>query len=199
MSDIIIASTSKFGLSKWQITVILGVALSGFAAYITTYNAVSGIDKQYAECADTGDLGKKMQVQFIVTMILACIAMVVGIILSWLCESMWNSPHRIITFGITIAGIFGLLYALSIKFSSYTNTFKVGMSWTALVAFILLGFLVDGNVFSVRDLSLFLRKIKAEMLWMASDVLFIAVLLWIGVFIEVLTDLVEPSARDKLF
>jgi len=131
---------SLFTLNKWQLIVILGIAISGLAAFVNTYNALSGINTLTNTCYNQDVLKRKFNTQFIVTLVLGIVALVVGLLLSWLFRK--SSGLRLATLGLGIAGIFGIIYAISVKFSGANNALKLGVSWTAFVVFILFGFLV---------------------------------------------------------
>lgn len=132
-------------LSTWQYLVILGIAISGLAAFVNTYDAITGIDAKTQACEQTGDLGHQLNVKFIIVLVLSCIAVVLGIVLAWFFRAQVNQ-HRLMTLGITTGGIFGILYALSIKFVNTSNFVKLGISWASLLAFLLLGFFLHTGV-----------------------------------------------------
>lgn len=134
-----------FTLNAWQYLVILGIAVSGLAAFATTYDAITGIDTKMAVCEQTGDLKHQLNIKFIVILVLSCLAVVFGIIMAWFFRSQENQ-RRLLTLGITTSGILGILYALSIRFTSTSNLVKLGISWGSLLCFLLLGFFLHTGV-----------------------------------------------------
>ena len=133
-----------FTLSNWQYVVILGIAISGLAAFVNTYDAWSGINAKLAACTQDPVLKKELNTQFIVILVLSCLAVLLGIILAWIFRSKLNQ-RKIITLGITTAGVLGILYALSIKFQNTTNAAKLGVSWVSFLAFLILGYFISSN------------------------------------------------------
>lgn len=126
-----------FDLSIWQILIIIGIAISLLAAFINTYNAVADLN---TACVQTEALQKKLNTQFIVMVVLGSIALVVGIILSWLFRR--GTGSRLITLGLTASGIFAIIYGLTIRYANTSNNIKLGISWGALAAFVVLGILM---------------------------------------------------------
>lgn len=133
-----------FTLNSWQYLLILAIAISGLAAFINTYDAWSNINSKLIECTESDSLRKELNTQFIIIIVLSCIAIVIGVLLAWFFRRAANQ-RRILTLGIITAGIFGILYALSIKFRSVTNKFKLGVSWLSFIFFIILGFFLSSK------------------------------------------------------
>ncbi len=71
-----------FTLNAWQYLVILGIAVSGLAAFATTYDAITGIDTKMEVCEQTGDLKHQLNIKFIVILVLSCLAVLFGIIMA---------------------------------------------------------------------------------------------------------------------
>jgi hypothetical protein len=134
-----------FKMSAWQYVVILGIAISGLATFINTYNAFSRINENLEgcihACPQSLEIYQSLQTQFIIILILSIVAILFGILLFWLLRKAENQ-RRIITLGIITAGIFGIFYAISIRFNSLATGFKVAISWAAFIAFLILGFLI---------------------------------------------------------
>lgn len=135
--------SNLFTLNKWQLLVILGIAISGLAAFVNTYNSISGINKLTDTCYNSADLKKKFNTQFIVTLVLGILALILGLLLSWMFRK--SSGLRLATLGLAIAGLFGIIYAISVKFSGANNALKLGVSWTAFGVFVALGFFIANS------------------------------------------------------
>lgn len=133
-----------FTLNNWQYLVILGIAISGLAAFINTYDAISGINKKTQICAQSSLLQKELNTQFIVLIVLSCFAIVLGIILAWIFRSGTNQ-RKIVTLGIMTVGIFGIIYALAIKFYQFSISAKLGISWVAFLGFLILGYFISSG------------------------------------------------------
>lgn len=133
-----------FTLTNWQYVVILGIAISGLAAFVNTYNAISNIDKNLQKCAETDALKKELKTQFIVILVLSILAVILGMLLAWFFRHSDNQ-RKVLTLGITTTGIFGILYAISMKLRNVTNKIKLGISWVSFVGFIILGFFISSE------------------------------------------------------
>lgn len=133
-----------FSLNKWQYMVMLGVAVSGLAAFVNTYNAWSGINAATKSCTENPDYEKKINTQVIVLIILAVLAIILGAIIAWLLRNLKNTGN-IVTLGIITAGIFGIIYAISRKFQNATDRLKLGISWVSFFAFIIIGFIMSAK------------------------------------------------------
>lgn len=131
-----------YGMNNWQFMVVLGIAISGLASFVNTYDAWSGINSQTQSCTQSSTLQKDLNIQFIVLIVLSCVAIILGILLAWVFRSQQNQ-RRLVTLGITTAGIFGILYALSIKFQNASNKIKLWTSWVCFAGFLIIGFLIS--------------------------------------------------------
>jgi uncharacterized membrane protein HdeD (DUF308 family) len=131
-----------FQLNSWQYLLIIAISISGLATFINTYDAWSNINSKLIACTQSDALQKELNTQFIVILVLACVAIVLGVLLAWFFRSQANQ-RRILTLGIITTGIFGILYALSIKFQNATNKWKLGISWAAFLFFLILGFFLS--------------------------------------------------------
>jgi len=131
-----------FQLNSWQYLVILGIAVSGLAAFVNTYDAWTNINSRIKSCAQSDALKKELRTQFIVILVLSCFAVVLGIILAWFFRGQQNQ-RRVLTLGIITTGIFGILYAISIEFQNVTNKVKLGVSWVSFLGFLILGFFLS--------------------------------------------------------
>lgn len=127
-----------FQLNTWQYLIILGIAVSGLAAFVTTYDAWSNINKNYQACAQTGTLQDELKTQFIVITVLSCFAVILGLILAWFFRKNEN-PRQLLTLGIMTTGLFGIIYALTIKFQDVDNKINVALSWITFIGFLVLG------------------------------------------------------------
>lgn len=154
-----LATAAKyFSMSPWQFLVILGIGVSGLLAFVNTYNAIFGVNKDLQACKQTGDLAKKLHVEFAILIIISILAIIFGLILSWLLRNSAKS-YRTITWGIIIAGVFGIIYAISIKLSGtgLSNVIGVGLSWTVFI-----GFLIAGYLMSQKKPEIVTIKMKAD-------------------------------------
>ena len=142
------------GMTSWQILVIFGIAISGLATFVNTYDAASGINAQIQTCMQTGTLQQQLNTEFIVLIVLSCVAIVLGIILAWFMRNAVNS-RRVMTLGVIIAGICGILYAISIKLSSSTmsSVLKAGLSWTVFIGFLVAGYFISSKNLIVAPLA----------------------------------------------
>ncbi|BCS83312.1 hypothetical protein QLL95_gp0811 [Cotonvirus japonicus] len=133
-----------FNVSGWQMIVIAGIAISSIAAFATTYDAITGLDKKIESCEQTTEIKKQLNTKFIVILVLSCLAVVLGLLLAWFFRTQANQ-RRLLTLGITGGGLIGILYSLSLRFRNATNLVKLGISWVSLLAFVLLGFFISSG------------------------------------------------------
>lgn len=129
-----------FEISRPQLIVAMGIAVSGVAALFTSYDAASRIDRERRTCETSDALKRKLQVRFIVLLILSIVALVIGIVIGII---MRNNPNKILTIGLMAAGILGILFAIAGRFENSSTGLKVGISWAAFVAFIVVGILME--------------------------------------------------------
>jgi magnesium-transporting ATPase (P-type) len=129
-----------FDLSIWQILIILGLAISLLAAFVTTYNYAAKTD---VLCTPTEEQKKKLNTQFIVVLVMGILALVVGILLSWVFRR--GTRSRLITLGVAAAGLFAIVYSLTIKYANASRSVKVGVSWASLAVFVVLGILFGSS------------------------------------------------------
>lgn len=133
-----------FSFSKWQIFVLFGIAISGLAAFVNTYDAWSGITTQLQSCTSSSNIQSELNTQFIVIIVLSCVAIVLGLFLAWLFRGHANQ-RRLITLGITLAGFFGIVYALSVKFQNATNKVRLTVSWLSFIGFLIWGYFISNR------------------------------------------------------
>lgn len=130
-----------FDLKNWQIIVIFGIAISSVASFINTYDYLSGINDKLISCTESDVLQKQLNVQFIVVIVLSCLAFILGVILAGIFRK--DNKKKLVTLSLVASGIAGILYALNIKFQNTTNIIKLSISWASLAAFILIGFFLS--------------------------------------------------------
>lgn len=129
--------------SPWKYFVVVGLALSGVASFATTYNSISGINN-LDNCAQTEAYKNALQTKFLVTLILSILAIVIGIILMFLFRAnAAGNRHSVITMGIILVGIVGIIYSLTLKFKNFGNSTLAVISWGTFIAFIILGILIE--------------------------------------------------------
>jgi len=131
-----------FSLNKWQMFIILGIAISGIAAFINTYDALFKIDEKMAKCAESDALSHDIKIRFIVLLVVSCLAVALGIILAIVLTVLKKNPKWVLVFSLVIAGVLGVLYAVVTNYSKADTGVKLGISWASLIAFVILGFVV---------------------------------------------------------
>ncbi|MEM3062876.1 MAG: hypothetical protein QW303_04965, partial [Nitrososphaerota archaeon] len=129
-------------MTSWQYLVILGIAITGLASFINTYNAFSDINIHTEKCYQEEPLNREIHIQFVVVLVLSILSLVLGITLAILLRHAKNQ-RRIVTLGIITVGIFGIIYSLSLKFYTFSGWTKVGISWASFIAFLVLGFFIS--------------------------------------------------------
>jgi F0F1-type ATP synthase membrane subunit c/vacuolar-type H+-ATPase subunit K len=73
-----------FNLDIWHYLIIIGIAASGLAAFVATYDAVSDINKNIQACINSGDLQSELNTKFIVVMALSAFSIVLGVVMAWI-------------------------------------------------------------------------------------------------------------------
>ena len=133
------ALKSYFALNTWQFIVIVGIAITGLATFVNTYNTLTSIDSELQNCTYSSPLREELNTQFIIMLVVSILAIVLGFVLAWLLH---NQPtrRRVVVVGIIVLGFFGLIYALNLKFQALPKEWKLGFSWGSFIAFLLLGF-----------------------------------------------------------
>ena len=127
----------NYSLSDKQLIAMVALAVSAYAAFVSIYNSASGITSDIAQCEQLNiALAKKRQVQFIVIIIISCIAIVLGIFLSFL---MRKSNWLFLPIAISLTGLLGLIYSIGIKAN---NKVQMGLSITLFVFFLIYGIAV---------------------------------------------------------
>ena len=142
-------ASKYFNLDIWHYLIIIGIAVSGLAAFVNTYDAISGINANMQACSQTDVLQKELNTQFIVLLALSCFAVLLGLILAWFFRKQDNQ-RRLITLGIITIGIFGILYALTIRFQYTSNTIKLFASWITFLGFLVLGWFLSQRAKNVK-------------------------------------------------
>jgi MFS family permease len=133
-----------FNMSWYQVLILIGIAISGLATFINIYNMASKINDKVIACSQDPDLKKAFDVQFIFMIVVSCLAILLGIIIAWALRTR-NNQRRLLTLGLVCFGIFGIIYALSIRYQSTTNIIKFSISGISLLAFIIMGFFLSPN------------------------------------------------------
>lgn len=132
------------GLGYWQVLVIFGIAISGISAFMNTYDYVTSVNSQLATCVQSAALKEEINKEFIWLLVLSCLAVVLGSLAAWFLRKS-NNQRSVFTFGFILTGIFGILYALSIKYQHIGSGIKMGLSWTSFLGFLVLGFFVSSG------------------------------------------------------
>ena len=144
MGDNEIKITSRFkdyfNVGPFGFVIIIGLIASSLATVDSTYDAVSQINAKAQACMQTPDYASALNIKFIVTMVLSCVALVLGIIVGIVFR---KNPKAILTFGLSGAGLVGILYSLSIKLPTFPGVMKLGISWGSLILFIVLGIIFE--------------------------------------------------------
>lgn len=124
-------------LTKFQYVAMLGMGISGMASLLNIYDAISKISEK-SNKAVTDEMKELLRVKFIVILVISIVAVVVGIMIGYFLRT-----GRTFGFGLSIAGLFGLLYAGSMQLTDLSNTAKITGSLSMFVTFILVGVLAD--------------------------------------------------------
>lgn len=128
----------SISLSPWQYAIIGGLAASGFATLVTTYDAIANT-AGWTQCQDTPgvDVHHKSQTRFLIILIFSILAVIAGIILKLLLN------YQLYGFGLVTAGVIGILYSLFEKIADVNIAVKTSVSWITFLAFIGLGFFAE--------------------------------------------------------
>ena len=141
-------------LSTTQFLVIIGIAVSGVAAFVNTYNAIAGINYLEPAVKESQNLQNVMRTRFIVFLVISILLIVVG---GGLAFSFRNSENKrkVISYGLITAGILGLIYTLTEQFKGSSMAAKLAVSWIALIIFLAIGFFLSRGGNKVIDLTAF--------------------------------------------
>ena len=131
-------------LSKFQYVAMLGMGISGMASLLNIYDAISKISEK-SDKSVTPEMKELLRVKFIVILVISIVAIVVGVLIGYFLRT-----GRTFGFGLSVGGLFGLLYAGSIQLNDLSNTAKITGSLSMFVAFILIGVLADRLALSTK-------------------------------------------------
>ncbi len=145
--------SNYFTISSWQFLIILGIAISGIAALMSTYDAiqagVADIKTDLQQCAETSGIKTALDLKFWIIIVLSVFIVAISVVLTWFLRD--KSQYRLLTLGLITLGIFGILFSIIIKLRTYlfsikgnTTTVWVSLvvSWLVFLAFIILGFVM---------------------------------------------------------
>jgi hypothetical protein len=119
--------------------IVVGLVLSFLATLNYTFDAISGISAQEQSCQQSSTYANSLNAKFITVLVISCVALTVGIILGFALKNNKN-PMTIIVLGLAGTGIVGILYSLALKYATSVSIgWKLGLSWTALIIFVLAG------------------------------------------------------------
>ena len=124
-------------LSNKQILAFVGLGITAYAAFVAIYNSATGISKENAvtESADPTLIAKR-NTQFIVMIIISCLAIVLGLIVSYVIRT---SSWIIIPLAVALMGVLGLIYSIGIKSNEKV---QMGLSITLFIIFLIYGIYV---------------------------------------------------------
>lgn len=124
-------------LTKFQYVAMLGMGISGMASLLNIYDAISKISEK-SDKSVTQEMKDLLRVKFIVILVISIVAIIVGILIGYFLRT-----GRTFGFGLSVGGLFGILYAGSMQLSDLSNTAKITGSLSMFVTFILVGVLAD--------------------------------------------------------
>ena len=122
--------------------IILGIAISGLAAAVYTYEAITNISEEYVNCANSDSLKTKLNWEFGILLTCSILAIILAIVMFIFLRKS-RGGHRILVLSVLTLGIFGTVYSLSIPFQSAVNSAKLFLSWGLLLFFIGCGFFMS--------------------------------------------------------
>lgn len=131
-------------LSATQFIVVIGIAVSGIAAFINTYDAIAGIRKLTPTIEETPELRKALKTRFLVFLSISAILIVIGVILAFVTHG--SGRGKVISYGLMTAGVLGFIFTLNDRFKGYSIAAKLAVSWISLIVFIALGFYLSKGV-----------------------------------------------------
>lgn len=130
-----------FDLAAWNYVIILLIASTGLAAVVNTYNAISGINKKKEECEKTV-LKNYTLTKFIIMLIFSILMIGLGLFLAFFFRKNTNQ-RRMVSLGIITAGIFGVIYSLSLQFQDISKNAVLYTSWLLFILSIILGWFLS--------------------------------------------------------
>ena len=131
-----------FTLDTWHYLIVIGIAVSGLAAFVNTYNAISGINDDVISCANSSQLSNDLTIQMIIMLVVSFLAIGLGVLLALLFRKNQNQ-RRLLTLGIISIGVLGIIYSASIKLQSLSNQIKLWTSWITFFIFLALGWFLS--------------------------------------------------------
>lgn len=132
-----------FSLDLWQYLIIIGIAVSGLSAIVTTYDTITNIDTEKRESLQQSpELRDDLNIKFIVTFIVSAFIIIIGLMLTWFLRKQPN-PNKILTLGLTTLGLFGILYAIDMKLQDVRSMYKMIASWIVFFILLVLGWALN--------------------------------------------------------
>jgi cytochrome bd-type quinol oxidase subunit 2 len=128
-------------LDGTRIGIAAGLALSGIASLVSTYDAIAKKDNDFQ--SDTANQAQKTR--FIVLISLSGVAFVLGIILGFVLK---KHPWTMISSSLGIGGAVGIIYSLVAYYRNSENWKWISLagSWGAFIMFGIAGFIMGSGV-----------------------------------------------------
>uniref|UniRef100_A0A6C0LU59 Uncharacterized protein n=1 Tax=viral metagenome TaxID=1070528 RepID=A0A6C0LU59_9ZZZZ len=120
---------------------IFGAAASCVALYSNLYDITSKIEDKTNECYESDELKSALRTKFIVTLVLSCLTVVVGIGLAIYFKKQEQEKPMLIG-SVILAGILGILYSIYLRYNKVTRSFKTIILVIALIIFTALGIML---------------------------------------------------------
>jgi uncharacterized membrane-anchored protein len=117
-------------IGKAQLYGLMAIMIGTVVAFIGIYNSASGIDKEEIDAENNSPkLKKAKETEFIVMIVLACVAIVISLVATGLLK---NNNWKFLSLAITGSAIIGLCYSVGIKLRNNKKA-KLGLSITILI------------------------------------------------------------------
>lgn len=125
-------------LDWWNYLIMVGIAASGIAAFVNTYDLLVGMDNEIAHCQNNDLLQSKLHIRWVVLLLFSVLLMLAGILLAWTFKTEINQRKFLIV-SLILTGILGTIYAIIVKFKNVTGGFKMVTSWIVFLVFLVYG------------------------------------------------------------
>lgn len=128
-----------FTMDGWNYLLVLGIALTGISALISTYDAISNINDSQAACANAEPLAGQLDTKFWVMLSVSIVAVLFGLVFAWFLRTKKSKLFTLVTLIVILMGTLGVLYAIHMKINLLSNGPRLVLSWVLFLAFLIAG------------------------------------------------------------
>lgn len=123
--------------------ITLGIALTGVAALVNTYDALSNVGELERQCEKTDPLKSELDTKFWITLAISVVGLLFGLVLAWFLRDKQSTGITVAVLSLILLSAFGTLYSIQMKARVLNVGPKLWISWIVFI-----GFVIGGIAFS---------------------------------------------------